>query len=147
MHSHNTTLHAEPAAVPVRPSSLSVIHNLNDTDWPHSFDLAAIVRIAPGATPQLHAVPYATGAIQWRDGTAEGFYALLSPQGDLLTSACWPIPCEWFLMAFDAAISLNAGRLDNLIAVKAQDLRSSTPTLIPRFVDLNPKAHPRSQAQ
>ena len=137
MHSHTTPLHAQPAPVPAVPLA-SVIHNLGDADWPHSFDLAAIVRIAPGSTRQAHAVPYATGAIQWRDGTAEGFYALLTPEGELVTSACWPIPGEWFLMAYDAAYSLNAGRLDNLIAVKAQDLHSSTPTLIPRFIDLRP---------
>ena len=141
MNSHTTRLHAEPAAAPAIPL-VSVIHNLGDADWPHAFDLAAIVRLAPGAPPQVHAVPYATGAIQWRDGTAEGFYALLTPEGDLLTNACWPIPAEWFLMAYDAAFSLNAGRLDNLIAVKTHNLRCSTPTLIPRFVDLSPTSPP-----
>src|ERR1035437_6676397 len=100
-----------PTNAPLHPQqhdlSLSVVHNIGDPDWNHPCDLVAIVRTAAETHNPSRPVPYATGALHWQDGTTEGFFTPLRPDGSRSHTARWNIPAPWFLMAFHAALATN----------------------------------------
>ncbi len=138
---HALTAHSAPTTTMQHPlqhdRSLSVMHNIGDPDWPHPCDFVAIVRTAAETHNPSRPVPYATGALHWQDGTTEGLFTPLHPDGSPSHTARWSIPAPWFLMAFHAALSTNSGRLDNLIGINTRGLFAEAAP-VPPFIDLTP---------
>jgi len=114
---------------------LSVVHYIGDPDWNHPCDLVAIVRTTAAPPDPSRPIPYATGALHWQDGAAEGFFTPLRPDGSPSHTARWKIPGPWFLMALHAALSTNSGRLDNLIGINTRDLFAEADP-VPHFIHL-----------